>query len=310
MKKAIFSLAATTLLLASCDTTTKDSFERIPFQEFNLIVDTYDMEQPAVVSGSVYRVNTNLTKGVVDITTNDIIVNNQKYSFETDTMAIRTSTFTTQDGTKVGKLSFSKSGPAGVGSAASDFKGSYVRHMFRYSGIPDYPTVALNNPSYQIGYYSGLDLNYMLADRYLVQTFWPESLFQGTSYAVEENNSFSTAKTDYFISLDFHKNLGTLYIYHPEYTYNQDKEFPQIIKVDGISVKMSHDRFSLEASEPATTVLTTKDGKTDFFPNSAFNVTDFSMTFFSQDVTEAEIKYTIAGKKVTFSGCSVLKPGK
>lgn len=310
MKKAIFSLVATATLLASCDTTPKDSYSNVPYQVYNLIVDTQDMEQPAIVSSSSYMLNTNLSKGVVDITVSDIVINNNKYSFETDTMALGVTKFKPLDGQDIYTQTFSKRGPAAVGSAASDIKGSYAYHYLRSASEQSYYPVSIDNPQYYLAVLSGLDLNYKLSDRYLVQTFYSESLFLGNSYVNDESGNFSTKKGDYLLGIDFQKNLATLYIYNPEYSINQAVDFPKIIRVDKIPVKYSHDRFNLEASSPSTTVLSTKNNKSEFVDNPSIQVSDFTLNFISPDVTEAEISYKIAGKTVSFNGCSILKGGR
>lgn len=310
MKKSIFSLAATALLFASCEVSTKDSQQTLSYKEYNLIVDTYDMDQPAIATASEYLIHTNLTKGVVDISSSDIIVNNQKYSFETDTMTLIYTKFKPLDGQDIYTQTFSKRGSAAVGSAASDLKGSYSYRFLRSSAESGYYPAALNNPQYSLVVQMGLDLNYMLADRYIVQTFFPIALFRGNSYANDGTMSYSTKKSDYYLEINFQKNLADLYIYNPEYTATQSIEFPKIIRLEKIPVKFTHDRFYLEASAPETTVLSMKDGKYEFVSNQSLQVTDFRLDFLSPDITEADIMYKIEGKSVNFNGCSVLKGGK
>ncbi len=311
MKKIIFSMAAAALLLSSCDTTTKDSYSTVPYQVCNLIVDNSDLDQPAIVSTSTYQIKTNLSKAVVDITASDIIINNQKYSFETDTMSVGYTKFKPLDGQDIYTQTFSKRGVAAVGSAASDINGSYAYHFLRSSTEQGYYPVALNNPQYSLVVQMGLDLNYTLADRYHVQTFYSESLFRGNSLTNDgEGTTYGTKKTDYLLGIDFKDNVAALYIYNPEYTANQATDFPKIIRLEKIPVKFNHDRFYLEASSPETTVLSQKDNKSEFVANPAFQATDFRLDILSTDLTEANITYKIDGKTVSFNGCCVLKGGR
>lgn len=317
MKKAIFSIAALALLLASCDTDTKDSYSEIPYGGLNLIIDTYDLQQPAIVSSSIYKAKTNLSKGVVDIKSSDIIVNNQKYSFETDTMALHYSTFKTLDGQSFIEESFSKKGLTAIGSAASDINGVYTWHYFRYSGNQYSPEVALTNATYEIGIRQGLSLTYTLSDRYkvltfnnLVQTFSSDVFFRGNSYSNDESGSFSTKNTDYLVGMDFQKNIASVMIYNPEYSTNQPQNFPKIILLENMPIKYTHDRFYFEDSAPKTKVLTTKDGKTEFSEDPSIKVTEFSLTMLSESFTDIDIKYVIDGKSVSFIGCSIVKSGK
>ncbi len=317
MKKAIFTVAATALLLASCDTSTKDSYSNIPYLGFNMIVDTYDLEQPAIVSTGLYKAHTILSKGVVDISSSEIIINNQKYSFETDTMALRYSTFKTQDGQSFVSESFSQKGPAGVGSAASDLEGYYSWHYVRYSGNEYAPEVEITNPNYQIGLRQGLNMSYKLSDRYKIQTFnclyqalSSNMLFRGNSYANDESGSFSTKKTDYLIGFDFQNKVASVLIYNPEYSTTQAQDFPKIIMLEKVAINIKHDSFSFEGSAPTTKVLSVKETKSEFVDNPAIKVTDFSMTMLSDDLTEVEIKYNINGKAVSFTGCSIMKANR
>ena len=123
MKKAFLPLAALTFALASCDV--HDSTQSIGYPEYNLIIDTQDPDQPAQASYAQYEAKFNFTKNVVDIKGTDIVINNQKYSFETDTMALRTKPFIVEGGSSY-YLCFSKDGQTAIGSSAKNLNGTVV----------------------------------------------------------------------------------------------------------------------------------------------------------------------------------------
>ena len=123
MKKAIFPLAALAIAMASCDTGTKDSYQTIQYPEYNLIIDNQDIDAPAQASYGSYEIKFNYSRNVIDIKSSEIILNNQKYTFESDTMAIRTQTFKTELYGDAFNYVFSKPGSAGVGSSVSNLEG-------------------------------------------------------------------------------------------------------------------------------------------------------------------------------------------
>lgn len=299
-KKLIPTSLAALALMASCSTGVKDSYQTFAYTEYNLIVDNDDPNQPAQASIGNYEVKYNISRNVMDIKASDIIINNQKYSFETDTMAIHISYFTTLDGKNVDKMSLYKKGNAG--GAASDLTANFV-----YKYLPQ--TYDLTNPSFQISYSQRLDINYVLNNRYHVQSFWPSCYYTGASIAREGDNSYSTRNTNYIVQIDFEKNLAAAYVYDAEYSVDKPEDYPKVIKMADIPVKFAHDRFYLEAASPKTTVLGKKDGKTDMIESEQFQATDFSMELTSADLTEVSISYNIDGKSVFFRGCCILKGG-
>lgn len=302
MKKTFLSCVALGLLVASCDTSSKDSYQTIPYSEYNLIVDTQNPDQLAQVSYSEYQVKYNISKYTMDVKSSDIIINNQKYSFETDPMAINSTSFKTADNLTVEKTSFSQKGSAGVGSPVSD-----LNAYFAYCYVP--ASNDLLYPDLKLTYNQRLDINYTLSDRYRIQSFWPSAVFVGHSYAVEGSNTFTSKEGFYIVNLDFEKKTASVLVYRPEFSADQSKEFPQIISMDNAPINFTHDSFSVDAAAPNTKVLGKKDNSTALVESDEYKATDLSVTVTSSDLTEVVISYKFAGKTITFTGCSILKPG-
>lgn len=302
MKKMLIPLAASALLLASCDTSTKDSYRTIPYYEYNLIVDNVDPSVPAATSYATYEVKFNISKYCVDVKGSDLIFNNQKYSFETDTMALRQKPYTI-DGQTAYNLTFSKSGNAGAsgtGSSASNLQGTFV-----YCYIPQSNDIL--NPTFELGANERLDMSYTLNDRYSVQTFWPAAYYKGQTVATDDGESHSTNDTGYLTQIDFEKKTASVYVYNAKFSANEEKPLPKVMLFEGIPLVFSHDGFSLEAAAPKTTVLGVKNNLPALVDSVGFGATDFSMVMTSKDLTEVWMTYKLNGKQVNFRGCSIIK---
>ena len=270
MKKVIFPLAAMAFALASCNTETKDSYQTLNYPEYNLIVDKQDPSQMAQASFEKYEVKNNISKQVVDIKASDIIINNQKYSFETDTMGLRTTSFKV-DGINgdVYNVYFSKYGNAGIGSNVRDLKGTFV---YGFAAMSD-----TLNPVYNVPIVQRLDLSYTLNDRYSVQTFWPTTLFRGQTMSSTAGESHTSKGSDYVVKIDFEKKTATVFVYNAELTANQDKSFPKVIRFSGIPVVFTHDDFSLQSPAPLTTILGKKDNRVTLVDSVGFAAGHFTL---------------------------------
>ena len=303
MNRTLIPIAALALTVASCSTDVKDSYQTIPYKEYNLIVDNQDASQSAQVSLATYDLKNNISKGVVDVKCSDLIINNQKISFETDTMRIysRTFTITNIDGAGSGvNYYFSKRGNAGVGSGAFDLTGNLVWNLIPSSNN-------LLDPNYTLTLGQRLDLKYTLNDRYSVQTFWPTALFVGNTVANEGTSSFSTKNGHYLADIDFEKKVARVYIYNAEFSTTQDKSFPKVIRLEDIPVVFSHTGFTLRSDAPKTTVLGKKDNTITMVDSVGFSATDFKMDFMPSDLTDVSVSYKLDGRNVYFQGCSILK---
>lgn len=305
MKRLILPFAALTLVAASCSTDTKDSTGSITYYDYNLIIDKENPDVKAQATYGSYEFELNITQAKASIKANDLIINNQKFSFETDTMACRPLYFkTTLNGeeTTVGQTIFSKSGPAGVGSAASNMKGALLG-MY----VPTSSDSLSSN--FYVTLQERLDLNYTLSDRYQVQTFWPSSLYLGQTYAADSQNSLSTRTPKYVVNINFPKNKATVFVYNSELSASGE-DLPKVIRIGDIPVMFDHDSYYLEASQPKTTVLGKRNNTPTLIDSVGFQVEDFSLRLTSEDLTDAIISYKLRGKSVTFSGSSVPKAGR
>lgn len=300
MKKAFLPLAAVALALASCEV--HDSTQSISYPEYNLIVDIENPDQPAQVSSYVaYQVQYNFTKNVVDLKGSDVVINNQKYSFETDTMALQSRSFAIEGGYTY-NLCFSKPGQVKPGSDVKNVNGTIV---FSY-----YPTSSsVLDPNYAVAASERLDLNYIINDRYKVQTFAPTVLYRGQTVSSSDGQSLSTKESDYVAAIDFQKNKASVYVYNAKLSEDQSKNFPKVICFDEIPVKFSHDGYYLESAAPKTTILGIKDNKAALVDSVGFAASNFVLVPTSSDLTEASISYNLDGHYVTFRGCSIVKSG-
>lgn len=305
MKRLLLPLTALSIIAASCDTETKDSYSTMNFGECNLITSLDDESQPAQISSSIYTMKLNWTKYCVNLSTSDLVVNNQKISFETDTMALKTYYLVSEanEGSYIENGIFSSRANVGTGAEITNLDatftpGNYVSNSIYVPGVE---TMA----SYQ-GY--RLVMGYDLNSRYHVQTFWPICCYMGQSYVVGAE-TFSTRNTSYRVELNTGKNTARVIIYNPEFT-SSDNGVPKAIVVDEVPIKYSTKAYYLEADAPKTTVLGSKDGVVALVETDKYNVTDFSFSLASTDLTEAVITYKIDGMRVTFSGASIVKPSK
>lgn len=302
MKKTLLSLGAIALMLASCDPSTKDSYQTIPYSEYNLLVDTRDMDTPAQASYGEYSIKFNISKNIVDLKASDIIINNQKRSFETDTMQLRTQTFNVEGVGMTIDYVFSKAGAVRPGSDARDLKGKLV-----WCYMPNGNNIL--SPDYTVTVGQRLDLSYTLSDQYSVQTFWPAALYRGRTVSMDDATSHTCNTSDYLTQIDFSKKTAAVYVYNPQYTPDQPSTFPKVIRFEDIPVVFTHDGFSLESSAPKTTVLGKKDNVTAMVDSVGFAATDFSFMMTSPDLNEVVISYKLDGKSVNFRGCSIIKAG-
>ncbi len=303
MKKLFYPIAALALL-ASCNPTSKDSYQTIPFPESNLIVDTQNASELAQVSDAVYSFKQNFSYNTIELSTSNLSVNNMTQSFETDTMGIRYEEFFyNENGTeqKAYKWAFSKKGSASANGSVTNLKGSLITCYFK--------STAADDPNYELGYFQRLDLSYTLHDRYKVQTFWPTALYKGTTIATDDAESFSSRKADYVSVIDFSKKVGTIYLYNAEFSADPEKELPKVIAFEDIPIVFSHEGFSLQAAAPKTRVLGKNDNKTELIESEEYAATDFSFVLTSSDLTDAAISFKLDGKSVNFRGSSTLKSG-
>lgn len=291
-------LAAVALALTSCDMGNKDSYYDMTYSEANLIVNINNPDQDATVSESAYKFTYNMSKNVVDLSASDVVINNQKISFETDTMAPVSKKF----GEKLAYLSFSRSGNVGKGATVTNFSG-YLPYRYQVMSA----NLLSSSYKFEYGYEERLLLNYVLNDDYMISTFKPFSTYVGTSYVSEESSTYSTKNTGYVVDIDFSKNKAKVYVLGMELLANPGSSDPKVMILEDVPVVFSHGGFRLEASAPKTTIPGTVDNKSEFVESDNYKVTDFSMSYVYPELVDVDINYNVAGKRVNFIGCSILK---
>lgn len=306
MKKFLFSLAAIATLLTSCDSNSKDSYTTVNFGESNLIVDLDNPSEPAQVSSAVYSVTLNYSKNCIDMSTNDLVINNQKVAFETDTMKYRSAMLVSQDGQNYINIGmFGRKGNVGKGAEVTDLDAMFTGGIYYVSDlyIPEVTSVS-GAPGMRL--VMGYDLN----NRYRVRTMWNMCFYMGKSY-VSGDIVFSTNKTSYRVELNQEKKTARVVVYYPELSdTDEQKKVPQAIVMEDIPIKFSHDRYYLEAEAPKTRVLGKKDNAIALVESAQYKATDFRLDITSSDLTEAAISYKIDGKSISFTGCSIIKATK
>ena len=291
-------LAVVALAFTSCDIANRDSHYDMTYTVNNLIVDTDNLDQPAIVSESKYKFFHNLSKNCVDITATDVVIDNRKISFETDTMAPVSKTF----GEKVSYLGFSRKGNVGKGASISDLSG-YLPYLYRVA------STNLFNSNYKFEYnlQESLIMNYMLDDRYRVSTFQSFSTYVGSSYVSDNGSTYSTKNTGYVVDINFTKKTASVYVLGMELTADPKNTDAKVMLMQDVPVVFTHEGFRLEASAPKTAIPGTVDNKSAFVESPNYKVTDFSMTLVYPELTDAMISYKVAGKNVQFNGSCILK---
>lgn len=319
IKKIFFPIITLALCLTACDAGKNQNTQTFTYSNItNLIADTSNPESLAQATVANYIVTEDYDNGSIELSASDIIVNNQKYSFESDTLMLKPKYF----GNDISYKAFSRIGNISKGgSTASNMDGFFAAYYIPVNaGYSSLTTSDLLSQNYKFNYtissvgsYSNNSyffplLDYVLNDTYRITTFMPVSCYVGSSYITDGHNGLNTKDTGYQVVLDFSKKEATVYVLGVELLADEDSETPKTIRLDNIPIVMTHDRYRLEAASPKTTVPgKTSDGTMGFVESADYQVTDFSLSVASQDLTEVIISYKVAGKTVTFEGCSILK---
>lgn len=295
MRKSTLTLIAAVTLLASCDTTTKDNAMSIQFEEYNLIV-SENSQDPATASPCVYKLDFNLTKGAVSVSTENLTFANISHAFETDTMTCHVGWYRDVEGIYYEKGQFSSLQNIGIGTSITNLDGSYT-------SAANYVTTPVPGFVTPQGAALRLLLGYTYNDTYRIRTFWPECFYKGNTIITSDGGEeFSTTNTVYRISMNMEKMTAQCVIYSPEHTIS-DTEAPTAILLSEIPVVFDHSSYHLEASEPKTHVLAA--GGSAFEESDSWKASDFRLEITSSDLTMALISYRISGRDIRFTGSSV-----
>ncbi len=297
MKKLLLPLAVVALLATSCNTDVKDSHTSVTYAEYNLIEDLNNPSQPATASEGSYKLTYNISRNVIDINAPEIIINNQKSSFQTDTMGIKPKVF----GDKLSYMGFSSSRNVGQGATVTNLQG-YLPTCY----VPLNSNILSSSYKFEYSYEQRLQLEYDLNGNYHVTTFWPQACFVGSTYVTNDATSYSTNDTGFVLNLDFSKKIARVYMLGVKLAAEDIENAPKVIVLDEVPVTMSHNGFYLDYASPKTTIPGVKDNQATLVETDEYKVTDFSLHL-SQDLTEASINFKVLGKMVNFHGCSIIK---
>lgn len=308
MKKILLPLAAVALSLASCDTSSKDSTMTANFIEYSLVSDRTNPSAEAQVSSTGYKLLMNLTQNTAEISTTDLTINNQKYSFDTEPMPLNMG-YLVQEGTSnyVDYGKFSSLTNVGQGATITNLSASFGGVSFIYNGVyvPGFETVTSSRLRLMMGY----DFN----DQYHVQTFWPECFYAGTTTATMDGATFSTQNTLFRVQIDFTKTpaIAKCVIYNPQFAAD-NTNLPKAVVVEEIPVRFTNTDYYLNGENPKTQVLNEKQKLVSPEEYSAekeidMTVTDFALYLTSTDLTRASISLKMAGRTINFSGSSTIQ---
>lgn len=305
LKKIILPLAAVAAVATSCDTSTKESYYTVPFQVFNIIVDTHNTSEPAQFSQSVYSLKHIVSNNVLSINQSGMTINGQQVSFETDTMSMRSEVFQlpTPDATpSYGENLIFGGRTLGSSGASLDYFSGKLNWRY-WPGTND-----TDNPNFEIGTIQNLDLSYMLNDRYSVQTILPYNYYIGTALETDVNGHVTALETlNLMVEVNFMDKKANAYIYNRAKTTEGKLQNPQLVKIKDIPLTITHNGYLLQASAPKTLVrIMGDDGRSELKENPDYQVGDFDYYPLSADLSEARISWTLAGKKYAFQGSSLV----
>ena len=322
IKKLILPLSVFAVCMTSCDIGENKNTYNVSFTNiYNLIVDESDANSLAQVTQSDYEFNEDYNNSTIEIKATDVIVDGLKYSFESDTLALKPKYF----GDKVSYKGFSRVGNISKGGASvTNFDGYFAAYYMPINSSYGYLTtndlflsnfkfaytISSANSYGDIQYFFPV-LNYTMNNSYRVGSFMSSACFVGDSMVSGEGSSLNGKDTGYQVYLDFAKKEATILVLGLNLGENAGSDVPKVVKIENIPIKMTHYNFDLDAEAPKTTIPgQNSEGKSEFIASSKYNVTDFKLSFTSStytDLTDIAISYKIAGRNVNFYGSSVLK---
>lgn len=322
IKKLILPLAILAVGMTSCDVGENKNTYNVSFNSiYNLIVDESDANSLAQVTQSNYEFNEDYNNNTIEIKATDVIIDGLKYSFESDTLALKPKYF----GDKVSYKGFSRLGNISKGGASvTNFEGYFAAYYLPINSSYGYLTTNdLFLPNFKFAYtissansYGDIQyffpvLNYTMNNSYRIGSFMPNACFVGESMVSGAGSPVNGKDTGYQVYLDFAKKEASLLVLGLDLGENAGADVPKVVRIEKIPINMTHYNFELAAESPKTTVPgKNSEGKSEFVATSNYNVTDFKLSFTSAnytDLTDVAISYKIAGRSVNFYGSSILK---
>lgn len=211
--KRIFigAIAAGMLALGACSTSTvDDTTQTISFFTNNLVT-PLDGGAPFLTT-SQYSCFFNMTKGVANLSTSDLTIDNQKQTFTTDTVPFKWYTLSSGAGvTQLIKVDGAKGNVNNnvdlpLGNVVTTITGAFYWNPTNIAGID-----AVRFPG------SMAFINYNIGSKYMVQTVQPIAFYCGTthtSYSIQgAAKAFSTDKITYRVMLNLDQKKAEVVMY-------------------------------------------------------------------------------------------------
>lgn len=304
MKKILMPLVAMAFVVASCGTHSGDNYTNYNYREYNFISDIQDSTSVANISGSVYSVKMNWNQNTAELSTYNLVLDNQNVSFETNPMPlfiesvkdpfsvyyVQQGTFSSKDKENVGK-----------GATITDLSALFTTGVYNVPmNVPGFSTPVISEQR--------LVLDYKINDRYRVRTFWSDCFYIGDTFVYGSEGQYTTQSTFYFVQLDLSKKTAKVVVYAPKFSDEaKDEDMPNAFVLSDIPVIITHDTYYMQVESPKTEILITTAGKNELQEPGKYQITDFKFNLTSEDMASAKISFTVDGKDIVFDGNCIVK---
>ncbi len=294
MKKAIFGIVAlASVAMTSCDTDVKDSIGTYGYPQLNLVTDL--QSGTTSIRKSTYSVYVNHTQGIASISTPEpFSINDVKYNFATDTVAIKDTFLDTPIGkSPVTQINGAKGNVNNDPSLPlNNFKCDVANFQVPYQliAIKDVPNVSTNLQS--------LMLDYSIGDRFAVKSIFNDVFYTGktlTTYPGEGGalQSYTNEELFYRVILDTEKNKAKVVMYSAKFAQEMPKTLNIVLY--NLDVNLSRGSYTITGKDIVPKVAE-GNGLTE---NENFIFNSFTLTFEDSHLTTAVITYKVKG---IFSG--------
>lgn len=286
MKKSLLGLAALTgLMFTSCDMPTKDSTSSITVMAYNMVMPLNGGEPVVSTTPCFYTFDSNMSKSTMKVTGNPLTIDNNSYSFVTDTAGYRpynnypssetqTVTRVVSEGVYIsgvqGRFTNSHSDVLKNGSFAYNI--SYITTNLNW--IPDHPGVMYKGKSVPVSVIGSYQIN----DEYLVRTINSDTFYTGithTSYPGMQGNtvSYEDKSMIYRVLLNLKDKTANLLIYDAKFSDNPNEPKKEAISIPDLKVTFKNGYYTVEG-EDITPLVYEAGGLTK---NNSFNIKKFVM---------------------------------
>lgn len=289
-KKFLGILALASMALTSCNTDVDDTVGTFTYPQYSLVTDLDNGKIKAVESS--YTIFNNQTKGLASISTNvPFTFDDVKYSFATDTVAMKWNALNTPDGrAEVAVISGVKANVNGDPSLPlRNFMCEIAYFIYPNSNLPvikDVPKVTTTPQS--------LLIDYNIGDRFSVKTFLKDTFYAGktvTSYPGDNGAlaTYSNTEMFYRVILDVQKNTAKVVMYLARFSEKMPKSMN--IVLDDLPVTWMKGGYMISATDIVPKVAE-GSGLTE---NENYTFKTFSFRFDDSRLTTASISYNVKG---------------